>query len=765
MCFMNKLIFTFLLLLKGLGAFAQTEKVMPLPYNPSLYYKTLPYQSLPQNGYKYLIDKGKYVVQSNTLSLPFIDDFTTNTLRPYKEVEQNVTATYTNVIGTCLVNEGVDTVFTILMNDTSWAYSFDTLNDRLDSTPKPAIPFTFFGPATNGCFDQVPSTIYYWPQYYTYNFDTATGRPIDSALVVNSTTTNVFYAPVLYFSTVNGNSLWFDNYAYHNSTYPILPPNYGVATLDGLNEFGLPYLNTVINAYGAADYLTSKPVNLAGLSEGDSVYLSFFFEGKGLGDNPELQDSLFVDFLDNGGIWHTGWSRIGYAVPDSAPDQFEQVLVNVGSTGINTSYFHNKFQFRFRNNATLTGNNDHWHIDYVKLDQGRSIADTIILDRGFVYEFPAITKNYSLMPADQFVGADDLIDTVTLLVRNLDPNANNNPPATNFIRTADEIYPTTNNFYNGGVQTFNASEYKTVEVYPQAEYAITIPANSADSIVLRSQVFIQANDVRAENDTVTTYHSFSNVLAYDDGSAERAYGLTGLQTKKFGYRFTLNKPDTLSAFQVHFTQINQNVFDLVFNFYLWDTLETGVLNYAEPVLYELVNQRPKYVDSVNGFATYVLDTPRVLANTFFFGWAQTDDRNLQIGLDLNSTRGRKHMFVYRNSQWQPSTITTQGSPMIRLIFDTEFPGWTTGVETVTNEPLYIGMYPNPTNGLLMFDMPEQITNAEVSVYDLSGKLMVKQTLQGNSISLNDLTNGMYLVQVRDVKTGDTYTNRVLKNDM
>jgi hypothetical protein len=760
---MNKVVSTLLLFLLAFGAFAQEETVSPLPYNAALYYQTRPYNNTLHGSHKYLIDRGIYVVQSNTLTLPFIDDFTSNTLRPYKEVEANVTDTFFNVVGTCIVNEGMDTVYTILQNDTSWQYTFDTLNDRVDSVAKPAQPFTFFGLATSGCFDQAPSTVYYWPRYYTYDFDTATGRALDSTLVTDVNTENVFYVPVVYFSTVSNGALWFDNYAYRNSTYPILPPNYGVATLDGLNEYGLPYNNSVANAYGNADKLTSKPLDLSGLSEADSVYLSFFYEGQGLGDNPETSDSLIIELLDNGGIWHRAWSDTGYSVPANAPNSFKQQLVYVGPTGLNTSYFHNKFQFRFRNKATLTGNNDHWHIDYVKLDRNRSAADTIILDRGFVYEFPSITKNYTLMPADQYSGQTDLVDSIVLVVRNLDPNADNNPPATNFLRTADEIYPTPANFYNGGVQTFNASTYKTVEVDPALDYVIPVAPFSADSFIIKSQVFIQANDVRAQNDTVTTYQTFSNILAYDDGSAERAYGLTGLQTKKFGYRFTLNKPDTLVAFQVHFTQINQNVSDLVFNYYLWDTIELGILNYAEPELYQLTNQRPKYIDSVNGFATYVLDTPVIVDNTFFFGWAQTDDRNLQIGLDLNSTRGRPNMFVYRNSLWQASTISTQGSPMIRLIFDTDFYGFNSGIKDVTANNLSIKVYPNPTTGLVTFDIPKEIYKAEVVVYDLTGKLMLKQGLEGSTLSLNGLQEGFYLVQLRDLNSGKTYTNKILKS--
>ncbi|MEZ4916285.1 MAG: hypothetical protein R2836_04800 [Chitinophagales bacterium] len=56
-------------------------------------------------------------------------------------------------------------------------------------------------------------------------------------------------------------------------------------------------------------------------------------------------------------------------------------------------------------------------------------------------------------------------------------------------------------------------------------------------------------------------------MAYDDGSAERAYGIDGSpnELKKFAYKFSVAHPDTLAGIQIHFTNIDQNVDDLVFN--------------------------------------------------------------------------------------------------------------------------------------------------------------------------------------------------------
>ena len=91
---------------------------------------------------------------------------------------------------------------------------------------------------------------------------------------------------------------WQDQKVYVNNTFCINPITIGVATFDGLDEFGNPYNNSFSNAQGGCDTLTSQPINLYtkplggnyGLS--DSIVLSFYYQKKGLGDAPEITDSL-----------------------------------------------------------------------------------------------------------------------------------------------------------------------------------------------------------------------------------------------------------------------------------------------------------------------------------------------------------------------------------------------------------------------------------------------------------------------------------------
>ena len=743
--------------------FAQDDAVTNLQFNARLYHATKTAQK--NKDHRYLIDKGITIVTTDTLHLPFVDDFTKNSLGTLNWNQNHVTDTFYNVFGTCLAIEGVPLQSVRLMNDTAWAYSFDTLNQRVDSVAKPVVKFTFFGPATSGCFKQTPQPFYFWNEYYTYHFDSITGLPKDSAIIndeVNHSSDTIYYAPVIYFAQGEPGKLWFDNYAYVNNTYPVNPPTIGVATLDGLNEYGLPYNNSSNHTYGNADYLTSKPINLSAFTAADSIYLSFFFEGEGLGDYPDKYDSLVLEFKDNSDAWRMVWYDTGYASISAVPQKFEEVLVNVSQLAFPYTYYNSTFQFRFRNKASLYGNNDHWHIDYVKLDKNRSAVDTIFHDIAFVYPFPTLLKNYTLLPADQFNYPSDLKDSIVIAVHNLDPNANSNPPATNFIKSAEELYPTPVVILNSVLQAFNAADYSYIQINPSAEYNIT-NTWPVDSMILTSKVYIEPNDSRAQNDTLNQEQNFDYTMAYDDGSAERAYGVTGVGLKKFAYEFKLNHPDTLTAFQVQFSQVEEDVSNLIFNFNAWDSLKLNdvLFNADTRQIFSLENKKPYYIDSVNGFTTYKLDTPIIISNKIYFGWSQTDTRRLQVGYDLNSTLGRAHMFIFDGAKWKSSSVTPNGSPMIRLIFDSNFWGGTSAIKNLTEDKNNITVYPNPTNAYLNISS-ERNTLFNISIANMLGETVKSEQSVSNQINISQLQNGIYLLSLTDTQTGKTFRKKIIK---
>ena len=188
-----------------------------------------------------------------------------------------------------------------------------------------------------------------------------------------------------YKSNIPDTFLWENKSVFVNRSYGYNPITIGVATFDGLNSFGRPYdINLTGTDSEHADTLTSRIIDLSGL---DSAYFMFFYQSQGLGNDPQVSDSLILEFsaeIDSFGnnVWNTIWKSPGSTVHD-----FKKVVFVFSDT----NYLNNKFQFRFRNLASVTGNFDHWNIDYVKLDKYQSSEDTSSLnDVSFFRKTPKI---------------------------------------------------------------------------------------------------------------------------------------------------------------------------------------------------------------------------------------------------------------------------------------------------------------------------------------------------------------------------------------
>ena len=311
--------------------------------------------------------------------------------------------------------------------------------------------------------------------------------------------------------------LWQDNFVFINTTYPKETITVGVATFDGTDASGKPYnVNANPNLSLAADKLTSNPIDLSGLNSSSNVFLSFYYLQSDFGETPRApNDLLTVQFLDTSGNWNIVWQKTADAVLN-----MRQVFLKVDSI-----YLNGNFQFRFQSFGNVTGANDIWHVDYVKLDKNRdTAAERNIKEMAYEFLPPSMLKNYYAMPYNQF-DTTDLADTVRLLVRNNFINA-----TTDIVDFYDAtVVNTATNIvsFNGPSRDFGPLSVNEIK-YPK----FNIPTDLiGDTVTIKVDYFYNVSAEAGEpakvqaNNAVTHNQVFSNFFAYDDGTPERGYWL------------------------------------------------------------------------------------------------------------------------------------------------------------------------------------------------------------------------------------------------
>jgi hypothetical protein len=79
----------------------------------------------------------------------------------------------------------------------------------------------------------------------------------------------------------------------------------------------------------------------------------------------------------------------------------------------------------------------------------------------------------------------------------------------------------------------------------------------------------------------------------------------------------------------------------------------------------------------------------------------------------------------------------------------------------TNEDGVFAIYPNPANTYLELQLPGSLISYEVTLHDVTGKLMLSRSFEGgkHKISTASLDNGIYILQIRSVK--DKMTSAIM----
>lgn len=542
---------------------------------------------------------------------------------------------------------------------------------------------------------------------------------------------------------------WSDNHVFINTTYPVLPVSLGVATFDILDSAGVLYQQAGTQVF-LADVLTSQPVDLD-LSVSDSIYLSFFYQAKGLGDAPERGDSLVVEFFSpSADMWTRVWSK-----PGEPLHPFRQVMIPV----TDPIFLETGFRFRFKNygsfsrnvfNPGAVGNSDHWHIDYVFLDKNRSYSDTIVRDVTYVQPLRSLLNTYESLPWEHF-----LIGRLTEMGSKLPQTYRNNDAIVRNVSRSFLVRDLGNGqivrSFSGGAENLSPGQLR--EYSPDLAYTFASAATDSASFEVKAFLTTDAFD-KKENDTVVYIQRFSNYYSYDDGSAENGYGISGqgAANASLAVRFRAFRSDTLRAVNIFFNRSLNEASRKEFFLTIWND------NNGKPgeIMYQQQNVRPEYTEGLNRFYTYLLDSAFVTPLIFYVGWEQVTSDFLNVGFDVNRN-SRPHIFYNLDGEWKNTSF--EGSIMIRPV--------------VSNQPLLVGipqspslmhlqLYPNPTRGILYTDLDPDLINQgfKLSVFNIRGSQVMNAELHQPFIDLSHLPDGIYLIRLSGPGSF-IYSNKVI----
>lgn len=719
----------FLAIISTSYSFSQVLELGPMTSNPSISFNEKTLLKTGSNS----IDS-TFIFSTDTLSLPFYDEFSANKFQKY------LGDFSANGVTSILYYRLIDPLSSLPLSASTSLTNQQTFNRIYDASTSTFIDNNFQATSVKvGDLTSYPvqyETLPLFPPYYIY--DTIGVPDISDTLWITNPDFFQDSARQFFMPINDPSKLWADDFAYHNYRFAVNPRSLGVVTFDGLDEMGFPYeIGTSITNY--ADKLTSKPIDLSNNLALDSIYFSFLYQAQGFGDIPEQSDSLVLEFyakdLDQ---WFRVWGTNGGSV---LPFKAAHIPLT------ENKYLKKGFQFRFRNYGSLAGSLDHFHIDYVHLRTASSHNDTLFKDFALVYPLNTLLKNYTSVPWDHYKNSLDnkMADSLKIELYNGSPTAENYQDGflsfsldnvfSLFVLPGFNLAEQQINFLQRKVHTsyHNLTNGNSFDkTLPGIQQSFTVKANASAQF---------PNDLI--NDSTGFFQNFTNFYSYDDGSSEAAFGPTGSQAR-LAVRFDAYEADSLIGVSFQFVPSVVDVSNKLFLLTVWSE------NDDEPdqILYEddVFNPRnPIYPTGDEQFVTYYfLDTIKVPVNTsFFVGWRQLDPERLNLGLDRNLDFSSKIKFsVNGGATWLTSPFS--GTAMIRPVFSTKLDQFI----GINEETFDVKIFPNPTTDIFQIILPQEDNNLEKILLDQTGRILLKTN--ENQIDLSNFSTGYFFLQIPQV---------------
>lgn len=550
--------------------------------------------------------------------------------------------------------------------------------------------------------------------------------------------------------------------AYINLHYGINAPTLGVATLDGLNSSGTPYAFDSPSALGLADELASKHLDLSEITASENLTLSFYWQSRGWGEQPNEDDSLILEFRNSGGDWIRQW---GVSSDSITEFKLEEIAVS-------SAFLYDGFQFRFINYGRLSGPYDTWNIDYIYLNTQNNEGvpnKGIVRDIGFGKQPPQWLKAYSQMPLEAFIQGGETKDTLTTTLRNVRTGGIGDNVTHLFQTTiyangslVQETTTPANSINSDGLPSSNGTiflrENESIEVSALTPFDKTQLAGM-DSARIEHRFFLSENseDLNAvftkSNDTLLVETKLHDAFAYDDGSAELGWGVNK-KFGKFALEFETPVEWEMDAVDIYVARVGRRVTQGGFRIGIWQSIDTADSGLDEILL------APKYypvsyTDSINAFERFPLETSVTIpAGKFYVVIEQLTDDLLPFGFDVQTDNGDKIYINLSDIKWRQNK-EFQGSLMVRPVKRTDIVTALPAEKSLSS----FTVYPNPTRGRLFWETPNL---QRVELYNSVGRLIQAWTpdLGDKSITFYQQPKGLYLIRAY-AKDGGVATRRVI----
>ncbi|MCQ2253452.1 MAG: T9SS type A sorting domain-containing protein [Bacteroidales bacterium] len=532
--------------------------------------------------------------------------------------------------------------------------------------------------------------------------------------------------------------LWEMHGASINTNIPYLPPSTGAVLMDALDNNGNFYPAARYGAQTKADTLESKAINLDYPSD-QTIYLSYFYQRGGLGDQPEAADSLVLEFYSpTERKWFTQKQYEG-----GRCEPFAQEMIQISDR----KFLQDGFRFRFRNYISLgsqlapdlVSNCDYWLIDYVHLDRNRDEYDTQYADVALT-AWPQIKfGDYQQIPWSHYTTGRPIKNNYTINYRNNDNRA----------RLLDSI-----NLYlshDGITDTLKLGSYNIPAEMdfenhnPEFKYSYQSADPTSASYQIEARLVSDASQTDyAPNNSLKITKTLSDYYAYDDGTAEAAYGLHGEGSSggRVAVRFCPLKTDYINGISIYFCPVFQNRQASSMNLKIW-SCNNGV---PGSEIYTVDNvQVPK--NKTGEFMFVPLNDLVEVQDTFFVGWEKTENAIIAAGFDKNSTSCNPK-FYNIGGKWKQSS--EKGQIMIRPSFG--------NLKTATGDLLpenikevilpkihKLTIYPNPASEYIR--IKAESAPGTIHIIDMAGhnvRTINPQTLN-NEIPIDDLIPGTYII--------------------